>query len=473
MRFRFRVLISLVAAWLAVAGLLPVAPGVAQEGQPGRPVYIVQEGDSLWSIALRFGVSMNELLIANGMSDGNQLAIGARLVIPGLEGIDGVLTTQRVAYGETLRTLAHRLRVPVEVLVRLNHLGSPAELYAGANLVVPVQEETQPGLRRALLAPGQSLLELAVLHDANPWTVMTANSLPGAWAALPGEVLFLPAAEDDNGPPALPEAVQAVTVQPLPLVQGKSVTIKLKGEPGMQLSGSLAGRELHFLPVAAGGEDYVSLQGIHAMTTPGLYPLSLSGTLADGTPFAFSQPVFVRGGEYPYDPVLIVSPETIDPAVTQPEEAQWSALAAPFNPEKLWQGRFETPTQKEFADCWPSRFGNRRSYNGSAYLYYHTGLDFCGQTGTEIYAPAAGVVVFAGPLTVRGNATMIDHGWGVYTGYFHQDKILVQPGDRVKPGQLIGLVGRTGRVTGAHLHFEVWVGGVLVDPLDWLEQEYP
>jgi len=59
------------------------------------------------------------------------------------------------------------------------------------------------------------------------------------------------------------------------------------------------------------------------------------------------------------------------------------------------------PAPPPYNDCWPSRYGSRRSYNGSAYIYFHTGLDFCGGVGTEILAPAPGRVVFAGPLTVR------------------------------------------------------------------------
>jgi murein DD-endopeptidase MepM/ murein hydrolase activator NlpD len=100
-------------------------------------------------------------------------------------------------------------------------------------------------------------------------------------------------------------------------------------------------------------------------------------------------------------------------------------------------------------------------------------LDLYGSTDTEIRAPAPGVVVFAGPLTVRGNTTYIDHGWGVYSGYFHQSEIFVRPGDRVETGDLIGMVGGTGRVTGAHLHWEIWVGGVPVQPLDWTEARVP
>lgn len=92
--------------------------------------------------------------------------------------------------------------------------------------------------------------------------------------------------------------------------------------------------------------------------------------------------------------------------------------------------------------------------------------------GTDLFAPAAGEVVFTGPLAVRGNATVIDHGWGVYTAYDHQSEILVKPGDLVQPGQLIGRGGSTSRTTGPHLHWEVWVGGVQVDPSDWLEQPF-
>ena len=75
--------------------------------------------------------------------------------------------------------------------------------------------------------------------------------------------------------------------------------------------------------------------------------------------------------------------------------------------------------------------------------------------------------------TVRGNATLIDHGWGVYSGFWHQSQILVQIGQMVEQNEVVGLVGGTGLVTGAHLHWDLWVNGVQVDPLDWLIQNYP
>ena len=90
----------LVVLLLALLGPSQVA---AQETEPDGPVYIVQEGDSLWDIASRFGLTLDELAQANGISDPSQLAVGARLVIPGLEGVQGVLTTLSISYGESLR----------------------------------------------------------------------------------------------------------------------------------------------------------------------------------------------------------------------------------------------------------------------------------------------------------------------------------------------------------------------------------
>ena len=74
---------------------------------------------------------------------------------------------------------------------------------------------------------------------------------------------------------------------------------------------------------------------------------------------------------------------------------------------------------------------------------------------------------------MRGYATIIDHGWGVYSGFWHQSEIRVNVGDVVTPGQVIGLVGSTGRSTGPHLHWELWVGGVQVDPLQWVQESFP
>jgi len=110
-----------------------------------------------------------------------------------------------------------------------------------------------------------------------------------------------------------------------------------------------------------------------------------------------------------------------------------------------------------------SGFGTRRDpFTGLP--AHHGGVDLAEQDGAPIMAVLGGVVTSAGERGGYGRAVEIDHGGGVTTLYAHASELLVQPGDRVTPGQRIARVGHTGRATGAHLHFEVRVGGKAVDP---------
>lgn len=449
---------------------LPAGGVQAQSETPAGPVYIVQEGDYLSSIAQRFGVTTDALIAANNLENPDVLKAGDELIIPGLEGIEGQLQTEEIPLGETLRSLSRRYQLPMGVLVKLNHISSPDEVLVGGNLIIPVKEQAVSYNRRSTISAGQSVLELAVLQGVNPWKLVAANGLAGSWSGLPGDVLLLPG-DGEPGPGALPPSLGSASLGPLPLVQGKTAVIKVAAEAGIRLKGEIAGKSLQFFPDGQG--NLVAMVGIYARQEPGVYPLTIEGSLPDDSGFGFTQRAAVLDGNYPFDPTLYVDPATIDPEVTQPENAQWAGLVSVFTPDKVWQGLFGAPVDPAFADCFPSRYGSRRSYNDGPYDFFHTGLDFCGQVGQPVYAPAAGVVVFADFLTVRGNATLIDHGWGVYTGYLHQSELLVKPGERVEKGQLIGRVGATGRVSGPHLHWEVLIGGVQVDPLDWLNQEYP
>ncbi len=454
---------------------LPVLPAQAQDTTPPPgPVYIIQPGDSMSLIASRFGVTLADLMAANNMSDPNNIAAGARLVIPGLEGISGVLTTEVVDYGDTLHSLSRRNRVPEAFLRKLNHITSPSELYAGMGVILPQQENFTPLQNRVSLAQGDTLLEAAIRAGGNPWTLKTINELPGTWAALPGDVLYSPTGvPETNEANGMPSAFASVRVTPLPMTQGGTSKIVIQTQPGVSLGGMLVDMPLNFFQQDDG--SYVTLQGIHVMLAPGPYPLRLEATLPDGSRQSYEQMVIVQSGFYPNDPLLLVEPETIDPAITEPETQQIIELTRPATPTRYWQGIFQSPAY--FPDCFTSRYGNRRTYIGSGtgqeYYSFHSGVDFCGGSGLPITAPADGVIVFADFLTVRGNATLIDHGWGVYSGFWHQSELKVTAGQVVKKGEIIGLVGGTGRVTGAHLHWEVWANGIQVNPMEWLSKAFP
>ena len=446
-----------------------VQPASAQES---GPVYIVQPGDTLSFIAARFNVAINDLLAANPSLDPNLLSQGQEIVIPGLEGVTGVLETEIISFGDTLRSLSRRTQVSDAQLKKLNRLISPTELYVGTSLIIPTQEQQSSLSTRMAAANGESLLELAVKEGSDPWTLSSVNKLNGTWDTLPGDILYSPTGNSEGNATGLPSAFQSASIEPLPLVQGGTEVIRAQPQEGVTLSGTLVDMPLHFFQTDNG---QVALQGIHALLEPGIYPLLMEANLPDGSKQSFEQMMLVTSGNYLREDILLNDPSTIDPAVTEPELQNITAITAPATPTRFWDGIFTSPAV--YPDCFTSRYGTRRTYkvvnSDTEIPGFHSGLDFCGGEGLQIFAPAAGKVVFAAPLTVRGNATIIDHGWGVYSGFWHQSQLLVNVGDMVEPGQVIGLVGGTGRVTGPHLHWEMWVNGVQVNPLDWLNQAYP
>jgi murein DD-endopeptidase MepM/ murein hydrolase activator NlpD len=99
----------------------------------------------------------------------------------------------------------------------------------------------------------------------------------------------------------------------------------------------------------------------------------------------------------------------------------------------------------------------------------HSGIDFAAQEGSDVQAVAAGIVTDAGERSGYGQMVEINHGNGYATRYGHNDKILVKVGDTISRGQRISLVGSTGRSTGPHVHFEVLLNGVVVNPQQYID----
>jgi len=128
--------LSFLLSFIIVSAFV-VQPASAQSS---GPVYIVQAGDTLSYIASRFNVSLDDLVASNPGVDPNTLAPGQELVIPGLEGVTGVLDTEIISFGDSLRSLSRRTQVSDEQLIRLNRLVSPSELYVGSSLIIPTQE---------------------------------------------------------------------------------------------------------------------------------------------------------------------------------------------------------------------------------------------------------------------------------------------------------------------------------------------
>ncbi|TVV75619.1 M23 family metallopeptidase [Sphingomonas solaris] len=141
-----------------------------------------------------------------------------------------------------------------------------------------------------------------------------------------------------------------------------------------------------------------------------------------------------------------------------------------FQPGVIRQGTISVPSAKPIRTsvAFTSGFGVRSDpFRGGAAM--HAGIDLAGPIGTPIYATADGVVGRAEWANGYGNLVELDHGRGIATRYGHLSKIIVHPGDLVKRGDLIALMGSTGRSTGSHLHYEVRLDGRAVNPVPFLQ----
>jgi murein DD-endopeptidase MepM/ murein hydrolase activator NlpD len=132
--------------------------------------------------------------------------------------------------------------------------------------------------------------------------------------------------------------------------------------------------------------------------------------------------------------------------------------------EIYWEKDFIKPMKSKIT----SPFGTKRVYN-KMIKRFHTGTDFRAKVGTPIVASNDGVVRIAKDRFYAGGSVVIDHGHGVYTCYYHLSEIDVKAGEKIKRGEQLGLSGATGRVTGPHLHFAVYVNGKIVAPMQFIE----
>jgi len=139
--------------------------------------------------------------------------------------------------------------------------------------------------------------------------------------------------------------------------------------------------------------------------------------------------------------------------------------------QPLWEGPFVQPRNTKVF----SNFAETRTYVYDGRVVdtqVHYGYDLASTKQSPVPASNAGVVAFAGPLTIYGNTVIVDHGLGLQTLYAHLSSIDVKPGDKVTKGQPLGRTGATGLAIGDHLHFEVLVSGVSVTPLEWWDGKW-
>ena len=156
-----------------------------------------------------------------------------------------------------------------------------------------------------------------------------------------------------------------------------------------------------------------------------------------------------------------VTPADSDLRDIEKEQKLIRAAQATRSQDNFWQNGFIMPVEGRIS----GNFGGQRIMNGIK-KNPHAGMDIAVKDGTPVHASAGGTITLAYPgLFYSGNVIVIDHGLGLHTVYAHLSEIKVRRGDVVKPGQVIGLSGHSGRVTGPHLHWGASVNGTKINPL--------
>jgi murein DD-endopeptidase MepM/ murein hydrolase activator NlpD len=417
----FWLLCSICLALVGVASLLVFTPAaMAQDPTPEPQVYEVQPGDTLFSIAQQFGSSVEAIAAANGITNPSLINPGQKLIIPTVEEVH-----------------------------------APATRAVSSTRVHPVR-------------PGEELPALAFRYGTTVWALRVENELNRLGLLWPGlELQIPPPSAQHSGTPAFP----LVGVSPDTLLQGDTAFVEVVAGADLELSGSLLGQELTFMEEEG---RYWALAGINALTAPGGYTLMLEATEMESGDRLTMQEQFTvtKAGFGTYNVVVSEDRQGLLAAeVTEAERVKVNAAFAGVSEEQLWSGTFGLPLAGEIRVT--AQFGQRRSYNGGPVASYHSGQDLGADKGVPVLAPMTGTVVLAEPLEVRGRAVILDHGLGVFTGFWHLSQIDVTVGQTVGRGEVVGLVGNSGLSTGPHLHWEMRVLNVPVDPFQWTRVVFP
>lgn len=224
--------------------------------------------------------------------------------------------------------------------------------------------------------------------------------------------------------------------------------------------------------VARRDGEWIAVVGLALDTPPGRYELlvqplatAAASPAADGAAAASGRAAFTVGAkEYPAQRITLKDSSKVDLSAADLARVE-SEIAEIRRLQRHWRAADDTdlefilPAEGRMT----GRFGLRRYFNGEA-RSPHAGFDIAAARGSPVRANAHGIVLASGDYFFNGRTVFVDHGNGLLSVYCHLERIDVQAGDAVVKGQRLGLVGMSGRATGAHLHWGVVLNGALVDP---------
>jgi murein DD-endopeptidase MepM/ murein hydrolase activator NlpD len=227
------------------------------------------------------------------------------------------------------------------------------------------------------------------------------------------------------------------------------------------VSARLNGRTITLFPQQEG--PALGLMPIPTLEKPGKYQMDF---LDHSDAVLHSIEITVEDAYYPRENLSIApSISTLKPSPG--EQATVGKFRDTVTPERYWKEPFDAP----LPGCVTSPFGSTRLHNGKLTGDFHAGIDQRGAAGTPIHPVTPGVVKIVQKWNLRGGTVAVDHGQGVETIYLHMSAFQAQEGQHVTPADVIGYVGSTGRSTGPHVHWTMYVNGVPVNPGQWMKLE--
>ena len=250
------------------------------------------------------------------------------------------------------------------------------------------------------------------------------------------------------------------------ILQGGLTEIRISSGALAKVEGRVGQTLVYF---QQSGASFTGLIGADIEAKPGLLKLLLLATTRRGAVYERKVAVHVKAKSFRTESFSIppsfdqVSPETAEEIGR--EQADFARAFAFSSLERLWEAPFVRPVPQEAS---ASSFGMRRIINGSPRAP-HSGTDLSAPFGTEVVASNYGRVVLIGNYFFAGGSVVLDHGGGLFTMYFHLSEFRVEQGSLVKRGDIIGLSGASGRVTGPHLHWGARLSGARINPLELLK----
>lgn len=367
-------------------------------------------------------------------------------------------TPHLVQPGDTWTALAARYGVDASTLQAMPPMNRQRQPVIGTTLSLPAGVAERMG--KLARTGGGGLLQTAVRTQTSPWSLVLGNDLRHPYRPSFYAPLFIPGGSEP--PRDLPPGFHSLELSQIPARPGQALAFRAQSSRPLTITATLANQ-----PVATfqNGRYLLGLTGTGAFFGKGAPDFTIE---VDHT-YLWSQPWLFVDNTWEFQQLTLTGEAAeIDQQSIEEERRRLFQIWSQITPQPQWRAPFTLPISDYLGIS--SRYGARRSYNGGPYRTYHEGVDFSAYGGTPVYAPAAGTVALAETLYVRGGAVILDHGLGIYSGYYHMSAVKVEAGQVVQPGQMLGEVGTSGLSTGNHLHWDLLVAETWVDASAWTEQ---